>query len=591
MITSGNLLEQLVERVDGGRVRAAFFSTYTFGPEYFAAEPLPAFTREGVDCGVIPVTVIVDSKRYRGSGRGYEVVKAPFKLWHPKAVLLMVAQPGTRYRWTVMAIGSGNLTRAGWEHNQEFFVVDSWGGWCIPKSLGEWLEAKWLRDCAFARWCKRQNVKRKNADGNSTLLSSVHEPLWPRLALEARGEKWTEAHVLAPFSDQSEDLDAEPGGQGGGFLKALVARAAPAAALHVYLRGLAPDRDDAAGVKVVFDRIATSLGRSRLKLHVVRPLAGRLLHAKLLAWKSRGTWTVVAGSPNATRAAMLGGPAAGNVEIAWQFARIGRTLPESLFPKIPALTIEDVTFHAPTFDERPSWDAVESAKYDPTRKRVVVNWREGWDRRATELHLAGRAVEASRIALGGTEDRALEVLPRRKAARKNYRASWVPIAMPEDLFDSDGSFGDELTPDEWLQLIGDPFAPAALSNEGGRSHSRRRKPTRRKSAANGNSSWDWNTRVRALEGQVAALADAVRDAETEAAVARLVRVLEGAWSAHDPRAASAAAARAWCKWVRAGIVDALRIADGRMALHRPLCALRNRWEASVDWRLVGGRDV
>ena len=589
MITKSNLLENLVERVDGGRVRAALFSTFTFGPGYFASGPLAAFTREGADCGVIPITVIVDSRRFRGAGRGYEVVRAPFTLWHPKVVVLMVAEPAGTGRWTVMAVGSGNLTRSGWEQNQEFFTVDSWGGWSIPKALREWVAEPWLACSAFSRWCERQGVGRKNGHRGSVLLSSVHHPLWPRLALETKDDTWTEARVLAPFSDQSADDDAEPGGSRGGFLKALVGRAAPGAKLHVYLRGLDPQRDEAVGVEVVFKDIQERLGRAGLRLHVVRPVGGRLLHAKLIAWKSRGLWSVVLGSPNATRAAMLDGPGTGNVELAWQFQRIGRTLPGGLFPKTPALSVDDVTFRAPAFDNRPLWDAVEEARYDAARDRVRVTWRAGRSVKDTELRLGGTPVQPGRIVLSGSEHRALEVLPRRTEDRAAHRASWVPIQIPAGVFDPGGGVDDDFAPEEWLQQLGDPYAVSTRDEEA--------RADRRRTKKQGSSpripaaSWDWSTRVRSFEGQVAALAEAIRDAETEAAIARLVRVVRGAWASHNAAAARNGSSRAWCKWVRAGIVEALLVSDGRTALHRPLCTLLASWGATVDSRLLGGRDV
>ena len=591
MISSANLLDEIANRINGGRVRAAFFSTYTFGPQYFGTQPLLAFTREGADLGVIPITVVVDSRRCKGSQRGYEVVKAPANLWHPKVTLLMVAAPGTNIRWTVIAIGSGNLTRAGWEQNQEFFVVDQWGGWCIPNAIRTWFDEKWLRDCAFAHWCRRQAVRRKNADGQSALFSSIHEPLWPQLGLEAHDEFWTEAHVLAPFCDQGSDLDAEPGGHGGGFLQELVRRALPSSTLHVYLRGLDTASDTAVGVKSVFESVGESLNRSgsRLRIHVVRPVGGRLLHAKLVAWKARGSWSVVAGSPNATKAAMLDGPEVGNVEVAWQFERIGRGLPPGLFPAVKPLSLDEVAFRAPSFDDRPAWDAVESATYDPTRRRVRVAWRDGWDRAATLLRLGDRPVEESSISLQGTDDRALEVLPKRKKDQATYRSAWVPVAMPADVFDDDVAADDELTPDEWLGLLGDPYDHAGI---GERTQTRTKRETeRRRHSAGSSYRWNLNERVRTFEGSVAALAEAIRDAETDSAVARIAYILTRTWSAHNPAKAVSPADRAWRNWVRAGIVDALRVTDGRLVLHRRLTALEQRWGKTVDPLLLGGRDV
>jgi hypothetical protein len=587
-VNTANLLEELVARIEGGRVRAAFFSTFTFSPAYFGAQPLRALTREGLDVGNIPITIVVDGKQFRGCERGYEVVKAPVNLWHPKAVLLMVAQPGATAQWTVVAVGSGNLTRAGWEHNQELFVIDCWDGWCVPRAIAAWFEEPWLRNSGFAQWCRTHGVRQKNGDGSATLLSSLHVPLWPRLELAAAGHQWTEAHVIAPFSDQSADLDAEPGGKGGAFFKSLVDHAAPGATLHVYLRRLDLEGWHAVGMKSVFEDLAEMLGgRSRLKLHLVASERGRILHAKLFAWRVRGSWTVVLGSANATRAAMCEDPGTGNVELAWEFRRVGGALPAGLLPGAPIVPLADVHFHPPAFDSRPLWDAVEAAVFDPRARRVRLRWRAGANRALTEVRLSGRAVDPARISLTGTEDRALEVVPRRADDRRTHRTSWVPIQIPDNMADDGIDAEAELGADDWLRLLGNPDMSATTLREGERGVAR--VGSRRPNGSSGE--WQWGTRVAEFEGRIVAVADAVRDAETHAAVARLVRVLDGAWRTHDPRTAGTAAERAWRSWVRAGLIDALSVVDGRSGLHRPLAARRKRWLVRVDHRLIGGRDV
>ena len=44
MIRQANLADRLEERIGGGRVRAALFSTFTFGREFFERVPLELIT-------------------------------------------------------------------------------------------------------------------------------------------------------------------------------------------------------------------------------------------------------------------------------------------------------------------------------------------------------------------------------------------------------------------------------------------------------------------------------------------------------------------------------------------------------------------
>lgn len=586
---TANLLESLVDEVSGMRLRAALFSTYTFGATFFQRGPLQTFTREGADIGLVPITVIADRKQFRGAGRGYEVVLAPVNLWHPKLVLMMVEEPGTGNRRTVMAVGSGNLTQAGWERNREFFLVEAWPGWGVPSALQEWLDAPWLKESAFARWNYRDGGGRRNGDRRSTLLSGMHQSIWSQLELCCGTGRWSEAHVLAPFTDQSSDPDAEPGGLGRGFFTALLDKSSPEATLHVYLRGTSPDAEQAVGSKQVFEALEKRLGASRFKVHVVRPECERYLHAKLFAWKVGGIWTVVAGSPNATSAAMVQGPEHGNVELAWELRRVGKSLPKGLFPKCKALRVSDVTFTDPAFDLRPCWEALESATANPATGKVAVKWLSDADRKGTEIRLAGRAVVPGSISFTGTDERALEVRPRSVSKREEYRSSWVPISFPAGEFDDAGTLNETLTPEEWLAQLGEP-APPESSGDGQDEPPARSRTKARKRAAGGRVEWDVNVRARRLESQLDALWEAILGADSPEAMSRLMRVVRGVWKAHDPATSEPAQERAWRNWVRAGIVGILLDFDGRRSLSKPLVALGKRWRNQVRPELLGGRN-
>src|SRR5262249_27592464 len=143
------------------------------------------------------------------------------------------------------------------------------------------------------------------------------------------------------------------------------------ARLTVYLRAM--DRD---GTRGYGDRDLLKRLRKHLELRVraVTPQGDRVLHAKLLAVRTRGSWSALIGSPNATGAAFVAKQ--GNVELACEFRQTGQTRPAGLLPASRPLGLEAVL--APTIITlKPRWECLESATYQPHKKKIILRWKDG----------------------------------------------------------------------------------------------------------------------------------------------------------------------------------------------------------------------
>ena len=196
----------------------------------------------------------------------------------------------------MLAIGSGNLTRSGWERNLELFCVDSWPAWSLPAAVDAWLRTPWLRSSAFARWARESKISVRRQHHRS-VLGSLDKPLWQQLGFVRRGLAWSQLHVVSPFGDtQDDDLDAADA-CGPFFNQLLEAPRLADARLTVYLRAADQDGTRAYGNRSVLKRLRKHLD---LRVRAVPSQGDRILHAKLLAVRSRGSWSVLMGSPNAT---------------------------------------------------------------------------------------------------------------------------------------------------------------------------------------------------------------------------------------------------------------------------------------------------
>jgi hypothetical protein len=453
-ITSKNLADRIADEISDYHVEAALFSTFTFRREFFERVPLPLVTDEEKRRGLLPITVIVDRTQFEGSGWGYEVVRAPAgRLWHAKITLLLISQQDVRR--TVTAIGSGNLTRSGWEQNLELFHIDAWNGWGIPLPIIRWLQTSWLRTSAFARWARDVRLYERGRQHRS-ILGSLDMPLWEQLDFVRGCRRWSEAHVVSPFGDIGNE-GIEESNDCGPFFESLLERSKSAASkLTVYLQSADDDGTHAFGDRTLLKRVSKQVD---LRLRVVPSHKKRLLHAKLLAVRARGSWSVMIGSANATGAAFTASP--GNVELGCEYRNVGRFLPNGLLPQSRAIGISALRRLEVT-KTIPRWECLESAAYQPHRKRIVLRWKKGHSFLDSRVLLENRVFNPNDVELESVRDRFLMTIPLGRQ-RRNYKPDYVPITVPidvEDLFLS--ATTGTLTADQWLDRLDNAASPDTI---------------------------------------------------------------------------------------------------------------------------------
>ncbi|MBI3780617.1 MAG: hypothetical protein HY278_06135, partial [candidate division NC10 bacterium] len=538
------LADRLSEEIGAGKVRAALFSTFTFGREFFEKVPLSLISNDGEWRGRFPVTVIVDRSQFGGQGWGYEIVRPPGdRLWHAKVVALAVRGPGPEMsRSTVLAIGSGNLTRSGWEQNQELFHVSAWPGWALPEAIQEWLREPWLRDSMFGRWTREEGIATVPRNQRMRIVSSLKKPIWQRIEASNRGFEWNEAHVVAPFSDVDND-DALRGHQGRKFFTTLLegARPNPKARLTVYLRGMEEEGNAAQGDPKVFEKLRKRK-EIELNLRVVRPAGDRFLHAKLLALRSGRRWWVVVGSPNATGPGMI--DPNGNVELALEFRNIGNGLPRGLLPKSYGIFLQDIK--RPIQRRVRRWLALESAEYKPTKmeNRLILKWIRNHGVDDTRVFLGDQELDPkeldlnnARVSLSKIQERAvkqertLKTVPRSSTAT-HYEPGFVPIQMSADELNLPGLDDEERTADGWLELLDGGSALTLLQHDVGTGISGAKRLGRR--GEKSEEPFAWKKRVKDLMIILRGFQSQIARADSKQEVEYLRSIVVKTWDAHDP---------------------------------------------------------
>lgn len=566
--------DRLTNEIGSGRVVAALFSTFTFRREFFERVPLPLVTADGRRRGLLPITVLVDRTQFEGGGWGYEVVRAPGdRRWHAKFIAAMVQDNGEPR--TVVAIGSGNLTHSGWERNLELFHVDSWSGWRLPDAVIAWLRKSWLRESAFAKWSREEGTGTRRRQYQS-VLGSVDDPLWHQLDSVRRGFRWSDLHVVSPFGDVNDDEYETTDACGPFFDHALGLARSSNARLTVYLRSADEEGRRAYGDPALLKRVAK---RVRLQLRAVPSDGDRLLHAKLLAARTEGTWSVLIGSPNATAPAFV--TRHGNVELACEFRDVGKSLPSALLPKSRSIGLADVV--PPKIAERkPRWECLESAIYIPRRKRIVLRWKKGHGPFDSRVLLQDRDLTANNVDLARIADRYLKTVPRGRT-RLQYEADFMPIEVPDDEADLVPDAPEAaMTADDWLATL---EGAATLGDELTRTDGGRGRNGKR-IARDASQRFLWRERVVMLDQRLRGFAAALEDARTKREVDHLRRIAVSVWRAHDPDEPTLGNEfRAWRRWVRAGLWQALRSLDRRVTLFRPLVNLVARWKSKVPGSL------
>jgi len=577
--------ERLAEELSGDRVIASFFSTYSFDHSFFEETVLPLI-EQGTARGTVQATVVVDSTRYADDkahgGRGYDVIKAKIgRVWHAKVISLFTN--GQNGRRTLLAIGSGNLTRPGWQRNRELFSVEAWTDWKLPRALMEWLEEPWIRDRWFGDWAiKQKNVAPMNAMNGRRLVSSLKMPLWDQVKWLA--EPWTEAHVIAPFSDAAEDPDAA--GWSKKFLLELTKNARSGAQLSIYLRGL-----DKNGLKVVGSRNVLEEVRGRIGKLSVRPIwpDPGLLHAKLVALKVSGKWSILLGSPNATAPAMLSRDA--NIELAWDITSEGNKLLADILPAVPSIPLSKLQFQQNKITNDKRWDAIATARFISTSKthgRINWDWAYGHGPHDTRVELGqGNTVLKNNEVIGLVDIDDWYLKTTALGQQSHYPPSFVPIEMPADAV-ALASGNHRLSPDEWLDQIAgtvrveDANGDANAAGSGNGKTKGKKKGTKKKDTP---LVFKWRERVSDFDRQLRALEERIWHAETPQVIALIRRDLAGAWDAHRPDTGDPVE-DAWKYWVRAGLWQSLnRTLDGRTIRHRPLVELARSWNVKKELRV------
>lgn len=568
-VKSGNLANRLQEFIGTGRVVGALFSTFTFRREFFERTVLPLVVGENQEWrGKIPVTVVADRNIFQGHGWGYEVILPPAeRTWHAKLILLLLRE-GEK-SWTVLGIGSGNLTRSGWEANQELFQIRSIDRWYAPSAILQWLKEPWLRGSAFARGFVGQ-LKEEARNHQVRVISSLHQPIWEQLGFFNQGLRWSEAHVVSPFSDTGDD-DLDSAGGSKKFFAHLLNRSAPGARLTVYLRGMEEDSRKALGDRRVYERLSKKIG---LKLRVVPPENGRPLHGKLLALRAGGSWWVVLGSPNATAPAFT--DPGGNVELAVELRRIGRFLPKDLLPGSRRISLEDLQSFS--INEKRRWHCLEAARYK--RGKMCLRWLEGHGFHDSRILFQKKEIRKNpvRLDLQNMEDRFLETVPRSRTDARKFEPSFVPIEMPPeraDLLDPDGH---EMSPDDLLRLLDEGTLEEALTD-------RRpdiRTPGGGRVAKEDPARFPWHEKVVTLDRQLKALGQRIEEARSAREMNATLELVERIWKRHDPKEPNLGLhERAWRRWVRGGLWHVFSSFDGRVRLWKPVRSLARRWERGV----------
>lgn len=567
-VPEGCLADRLGEEIGAARVFAAFFSTFTFRREFFERVALPLVTSEGRRRGLLPITVVVDRTQYQGSGWGYEVVRAPGgRRWHAKLIAAMIEEQG--HRRTVMAIGSGNLTRSGWERNLELFHVDSWWGWRLPEAVLTWLRASWLRPSAFARWSKDERVESARRHHQS-VLGSTAEPLWQQLDFSRR--RWSELHVVSPFGDADDDEREAADSCGPFFDRVLELARSKNARLTVYLRGTDETGTRGYGDPGLLKRVGR---RAQLQLRAVPSDGDRLLHAKLLAARTDAGWSVLAGSPNATAPAFV--TRHGNVELACEFRSVGSTLPKGLLPSSRPIKLAEVVAPEVTESKR-RWQCLESATYHPRRKKIVLRWKKGHGAFDSRVLLEGRDLVPENVDLSRIQDRFLTTVPR-GSTRLKYEPDFVPIDVPDEEPDLIEDAAEEaMTADDWLARLegADGMRDELTGQPGGKGGGGE------KTAREDSQRFLWRERVLMLDQRLRGFEAALEAAYTKREVSHLRKIAVGVWRAHEPDEPGLSnELRAWRRWVRAGLWQVLHRIDRRDVLARPLSNLAERWKRKV----------
>lgn len=559
-VASDCLEERLAKEIASRRVVAALFSTFTFSRDYFERVPLPLVTADGRLLDRIPISVILDPKQYCGHGIGYDPVRGPSaRLWHPKFIVVMTESFGENE--TILAIGSGNLTRNGWEMNQELFHVERFATWSLPQPLMSLLKEPWVKESRFAAWARDAKVSLALGSRRS-ILGSWEKPLWGQLHFVSRKKKWTTAHVVTPFSDAAGDDDDDAKMCGPFFNNLVSVAASKHSRLTVYLRAADPSAKTAFGDPEVFRRLSKKV---RLRIEAVIPESGRPLHAKLVALRSGGKWSAVLGSPNAT------GPAFtkrdGNMELCCELTKLGTSVPKGLLPRGKEVKISKIQLPLRA-KVKPRWECLESAAYDGKKQELILTWKGGHSPKDSRVLHAGRELRGCKLSLTTGSQQFLETAPRGPAIG-NFDHGFVPIEVSDQVELPAGSDESDMSAADWLAcLAGAPLPADVTPGRAGGSRPGQRRTSGKKAKA---SPFPWRKRVHVLIGALQSFLAECEALKSMQDARYQRRIVSGVWKAHDPTEGGLTVEEAaWRDWVRASLLCAIWRLDGRLMVAQPL---------------------
>jgi hypothetical protein len=282
---------------------------------------------------------VVEEKR----SHRYSVINAAYstRTFHPKLTLLVAPSE------VLAVVGSANLTRGGLEKNLELMAVyqltRSKGPVGFFRSVHDFLDNHLRRELSATSdqlqgafdlmvddlelFLIDARSARGSEDVELTFLHNYSEPLLPQIAQALPDKTLDEVWILSPFfepeASKDEPLHRTQGGHDDPPGEALDQTLID----EFFRRFTFADQQEQPVVHFYFEASTTSTTqlpvnvlrpyRSQISLHVKNLAAEdqRRLHAKALVFIGRNYITLVHGSANFTRAALLSTPPGGNSEM------------------------------------------------------------------------------------------------------------------------------------------------------------------------------------------------------------------------------------------------------------------------------------
>ncbi|MFI8997827.1 hypothetical protein [Streptomyces sp. NPDC053542] len=299
---------------EGRALHEAVFLGYTVDLPFLERVAIPVARGLGARTAVIGDAAqgLYDAVDVRLAGRSYLHGFASCRgAFHPKVVLL-TGESGCH-----LAVGSGNPTLSGWGANDELWTVvktEDGASHAMLADLADWLEelphtvdmAPWSAEHLqyISQLLTEQHIKAPaGTESGPRLLHNLRRSLLEQLPTGPVDE----LHAYAPFVDPS-----------GKALSAIVERLAP----RRTVLGIQPrwTSYDAATIRRALDGTLTDV---RLLPET------RMLHGKLIEWRTGDQWHALTGSPNLTRAALgTSTRNGGNCELAVLASDTALLLPE-----------------------------------------------------------------------------------------------------------------------------------------------------------------------------------------------------------------------------------------------------------------------